>query len=92
MLAKPLQRAGDPARRHVRCIQRARGAQHDQILEGEQILAARTPRRRYEAGLDETAYRAARHLQHAFYIAYAVGGHEADEVIDGFARREETQR
>ena len=58
---------------HLRVGERLRGAQHDQVLEGEQPRAARAARGRDEPGGDQRADRAARQAQQALDVADAVG-------------------
>ena len=75
MAAQLAHRAHDPARRHVGVGQRLRGAQHDQVLEGEPPRAARSARGRDEAGGDQRSDRAARQAQQLLDVPDAVGVH-----------------
>src|SRR4030095_2235770 len=60
---------------NLRLRERARGAQHDQVLEGELVLAARAARRFDEAAVDQPLNGTARQLQDTFHVPHAVGMH-----------------
>ena len=51
MLAQVFERAANAPARDLRLNERARGAQHDEVLEGETIFAARAARRLHEADM-----------------------------------------
>src|SRR6185503_2582892 len=76
-LAQVFERAADAPSRDLRLDERARRAQHDQILKLETILAARAARRRDEADVDETSNGAARQMQDSFDVPHAVRLHRA---------------
>ena len=65
----------DAPRGDLRLQQGARGAQHDQVLEGEAVLAPRPALGADETGADQAAGGGRRELQDPLDVPHAVGTH-----------------
>jgi hypothetical protein len=72
MLAEFVERAPYSTTRNVGLCQRPRGAQHDQVLEGEPVLTPRTARRCYETAVDESLDFASRQAEDPLDVLHAV--------------------